>query len=80
MMVVLLLQGLYINIEMTQRHSWTGINLEIPGYISKLQKTFCTMGKDVPVKIVEDILIPGKLPIVILGPKGTGKTLPCDYI
>ena len=38
------------------------------------------MGKDVPVKIAEDILIFGKLPIVILESKGTGKTLPCDYI
>jgi hypothetical protein len=38
------------------------------------------MEKDVPVKAAEDILIPGKLPIVILEPKGTGKTLPCDYI
>jgi len=38
------------------------------------------MGKDAPVKIVEDTLLPGKLPIVILEPKGTGKILPCDYI
>ena len=38
------------------------------------------MGNHVPVKIVEDTLIPGKLPIVILEPKGTGKTVPCDYI
>jgi len=38
------------------------------------------MGKDVPVKTVEDILIPGKSSTVILEPKGTGKTLPCDYI
>ena len=43
-------------------------------------KRVCTMGKDAPVKIVEDTLIPGKLLIVILEPKGTGKTLPCDYI
>jgi len=38
------------------------------------------MGNHVTVKIVEDILIPGKLPIVILGPNRTRKTLPCDYI
>ena len=70
MMVVLLLQGLYINIDMTQRRSWTGINLEIPDNIyCKLQKKFCTMGKHVPVKIVEGILIPGKSRIIILGPK-----------
>ena len=38
------------------------------------------MEKDVLVKTVEDTLIPGKLLIVIFEPKGTGKTLPCDYI
>jgi len=38
------------------------------------------MGKDVAVKTAEDILIPGKSCIVILELKGTGKTLPCDYI
>ena len=81
MMGALLLQGLYINIDMTQRGSWTGINLEIPDNIyCKLRKKFCMMGNHIPVKIVEDTLISGKLPIVILEPKGTGKTLPCDYI
>jgi len=66
---------------MIQRRSWTDINLEIPDNIyCKLQKKFCAMGKDVLFKTVEDTLIPGKLPIVILEPKGTGKTLPCDYI
>jgi hypothetical protein len=34
------------------------------------------MEKDVPVKAAEDILIPGKSPVVILGSKGAGKTLP----
>ena len=38
------------------------------------------MGKDVPVKIVEDILIPGKLNLFVLGPNRAGKTLLCDYI
>ena len=38
------------------------------------------MGNRVPVKIVEDTLIGGQLPIVILELKGTGKTEPCDYI
>ena len=38
------------------------------------------MGKRVPVKIIEDALVPGKLPIGILELKGTGKTLLCDYI
>jgi hypothetical protein len=38
------------------------------------------MGNHVPVKIVEDNLIPAELPIVILYPKGTSKTVPCDYI
>ncbi len=55
--------------------------MEVPDNIyCKLQKKFCTMGKDVPVKIVEDTIVPGKLPIGTLEPKGTGKTLPCDYI
>ena len=55
--------------------------MEIPDNIYwKVQKKFCAMGKDVPVKIVGDTLIPGKLLIVILVPKGTGKTVPCDYI
>jgi len=38
------------------------------------------MGKDVPVKIVEDILIPGKLNLFILGANRAGKILLCDYI
>jgi len=45
-----------------------------------VQKRFCTMGKDVPVKTIEDTLIPSKSPTVILGPNRTGKTLLCDYI
>ena len=31
-----------------------------------VQKRFCTMEKDVPVKTAEDILIPDKSPVVIL--------------
>jgi hypothetical protein len=81
MMVVLLLQGLYINLDMTKRRSWTGMNLEIPDNIYwRVRKRLYTMGKDVPVKTVEDALIPSKSPTVILGPNRTGKTLPCDYI
>jgi hypothetical protein len=38
------------------------------------------MGKDALFKTVEDTLILDKLPIVIFEPKGTGKTVPCDYI
>jgi len=38
------------------------------------------MGNLVPVKIAEDTLSPGKLPIVILEAKGTDKTVPCNYI
>jgi len=38
------------------------------------------MEKDIPVKTSEDILIPDKLNLFIIEPKGTGKTLPCDYI
>jgi ABC-type uncharacterized transport system ATPase subunit len=38
------------------------------------------MEKDVRVKTAEDILIPGKLNFVILGPNRAGKTLLCDYI
>jgi hypothetical protein len=34
------------------------------------------MEKDVPVKAVEDIIIIGKSPVVILGPNETGETLP----
>jgi len=45
-----------------------------------VQKRFCTMEKDVPVKTSEDILIPGKLNLFILGPNRAGKTLLCDYI
>jgi len=45
-----------------------------------VQKRFCTMEKDVPVKTVEDTLIPGKLNLFILGPNRAGKTLLCDYI
>ena len=75
------LQDFYINIDMTQRRSRIGINLEIPDNIYwMVRKRLYTMGKDVLVKTVEDTLITGKLPIVILGPKGTGKTVPCDYI
>jgi hypothetical protein len=77
MMVVLLLQGLYINIDMTQRRSWTDINLETPDNIYwRVQKRFYTMEKDVLVKTVEDTLIPCKLPIVILWPNRIWKTLP----
>jgi len=49
-------------------------------YIVIYKRNFCTIGKHVPVKIVEDTLTPGKLPIIILEPKGTGKTVSCDYI
>ena len=81
MMVVIILQVLYNNIDMTQRRSRADIILEMPDNIYwKPQKRFCTMGNHVPVIIVEDTLIPNKLPIVILEPKGTGKTLPCNYI
>ena len=45
-----------------------------------VQKRFCTMEKDVPVKTAEDILIPGKLKFVILWPNKAGKALLCDYI
>jgi hypothetical protein len=38
------------------------------------------MGKDALFKTVEDTFILHKLPIVIFEPKGTGKTLLCDYI
>ena len=38
------------------------------------------MEKDVPDKTSEDILIPGKLDLFILGPNRAGKTLLCDYI
>jgi hypothetical protein len=75
------LQDFYINIDMTHRRSWTGMNLEIPDNIYwRVRKRLYTMGKDVKVKIVEDTLIPGKSPTVILGPYRTGKSLPCDYI
>ena len=75
------LQDFYINIDMTQRRSWTGINLEIPDNIYwRVRKRLYTMGKDVLVKTVEDTLIPSKSPTVILGPYRTGKSLPCDYI
>ena len=81
MMVVLLLQGLYTNIDITQRRSWTGINLEIPDNIYwRVRRRLYTMGKDVLFKTVEDTLLPSKSPTVILRPNRTGKTLPCDYI
>ncbi len=71
----------YFDKRKVQRRSWTGINLEIPDNIYwKVRKRLCTMGKDAPVKTVEDTLIPGKSPTVILGSNRTGKTLPCDYI
>jgi len=38
------------------------------------------MEKDALFKTVEDTLIPGNLPIVIIELKGTGKTVTCDYI
>jgi len=38
------------------------------------------MGKDALFKTVEDTLVPGNLPIVIIESKGTDKTIPCDYI
>jgi len=38
------------------------------------------MEKDVSIKAIEDILVPGKSPVVIFGPNRTGKTLLCDYI
>jgi hypothetical protein len=66
---------------MTQRRSWAGTNLEIPDNIyRRVRKRLCTMEKDVPVKTSEDILISGKLNLFILGPKGTVKTVSCDYI
>jgi len=48
MMVVLLLQGLYINIDMTQRRSWTGIHLEIPDNILEGTKEALHNGKRCP--------------------------------
>jgi len=38
------------------------------------------MGKGVPVKAVESILVSGKSHIIIPGPNGTGETLSCYYI
>jgi len=48
MIVVLLLQGLYINIDMTQGRSWTGINSEIPDNILEGTKETLHNGKRCP--------------------------------
>ncbi len=65
---------------MAQRRSWADINLRQKIIYWKVHNGLCMMGKDALFKTVEDTLIPGNLPIVIIESKGTDKTIPCDYI